>query len=102
MVGDTEGEVRMGDLGAALPQLVEGMKRALVHKVPIDPQQRLPVLAGYDGVTVPELVEQGPRTGGVLRHLALPNALSWFMSEPTSVFPKGRLDASEMYYRVYR
>ncbi len=59
MVGDAEGQPGLGDRHAALGQLAEGMERALVHVVAIDPEQRLAVLATHDLVGGPELVDQG-------------------------------------------
>ena len=59
MVGHAEGQARFGDLDAALRELAEGMERALVHVVAVDPEQRLAVLAADDLMGGPELVDQG-------------------------------------------
>ena len=61
MVGDAEGEARLGDRHAPLGQLAEGVERALVHVVAVDPEQRLAVLAADDLVGGPQLVDQGLR-----------------------------------------
>ena len=59
VVGDAEGQAGFGDRNAPLRQLAEGVERALVHVVAVDPEQRLAVLAADDLVGGPELVDQG-------------------------------------------
>jgi len=59
VVGDAEGQVRPRDRGPARGDLPEGVVRALVHEMPVDPQQREPVVAARDDVGVPQSVEQG-------------------------------------------
>ena len=54
MVGHPEGQTRLGDLDAALGQLAEGVKRALMNVVTVDPEQRLTVLAAHDLVGWPK------------------------------------------------
>ena len=61
MVGDAEGQARLGHLAPARLELAEGVERALVHVVAVDPQQRLPSSRRDDLVGRPELVEQGQR-----------------------------------------
>jgi hypothetical protein len=43
MVGDAECQRRLGDLGAASIDLVEAVKRSLMHIMPVDPQQAFAV-----------------------------------------------------------
>ena len=57
MVRDCKGEARFGHRFASLIQSREGVKRALVHIVAIDPQQRVAILAAHDLVRRPHLVE---------------------------------------------
>ena len=59
MVGDAEGERRLGDRPARAFDLVEGVKRALVHVMAVDPQQRRAVFAAHDLVRRPELIDDG-------------------------------------------
>jgi hypothetical protein len=59
MVGHPEGEVRPRHRRVATSKLGEGVVRPLVHEVPVDPEQGLPVLAGENRVLVPNLVEEG-------------------------------------------
>ena len=59
VVGDAECELGMRDRRPALRQLVEGVERPFVQQMPVDPQQCLPVLAGQNGVAVPQLVDDG-------------------------------------------
>ncbi len=59
MVGDAEGQPRLGDRDAALGELAEGVERALVDIVAVDPEQRRAVLAAQDLVGGPELVDDG-------------------------------------------
>ena len=60
MVGDAECQLRLCDAGAAPGQLAEGVKRAFMNVVPVDPEQGLAV-AFQDLVLSPEFVEQGQR-----------------------------------------
>ncbi len=48
MVGDAERERRLGDAAPARFHLAEGVKRALMHKMPVDPEQRGAILAARD------------------------------------------------------
>ena len=48
-----------GDFDAALSQLAEGVKRALMNVVTINPKQRLAVVAANDLMGSPELVNDG-------------------------------------------
>ena len=57
VVGDAEGQARLGDRHAALGQLAEGVERALVHIMPVHPKQRLAILAPHDLVGGPNLVD---------------------------------------------
>ena len=59
MVGHPEGQAGLGHRHAALRQPAEGVKRALMNVVAVDPEQRLAVLAADDLVGGPELVDQG-------------------------------------------
>ena len=61
MILDAEGQVRPRQLGAARLQLVEGVERAFMQEMPVDPEQALPVLALHDDMRVPDLVEQCAR-----------------------------------------
>ena len=60
-IGDPEGQSRLGHLDAAGRQLAEGMERALVHVVPVDPEQRFAVVPPQDLVRGPQLVDDGLR-----------------------------------------
>ena len=59
MIGNPEGELRLGGRTAARFHLAEGVKRAFVHVVAVDPEQGRGVLAARDLVRGPELVDQG-------------------------------------------
>ena len=48
VVGHAEGEPGLSDRDAPFRQLGEGMKRALMHEVTIDPEQRIAVLTADD------------------------------------------------------
>lgn len=48
MIGDAEGQSRLRNIAAAHLHLTEGVKRAFVHIMPVDPQQRGAVLAARD------------------------------------------------------
>jgi hypothetical protein len=61
MVGDAEGQPRLGHGPPAFSDLIEGQKRALVHVVAIHPQQCRAVLAARDLVRRPEFVDGGLR-----------------------------------------
>ena len=61
VIGDAEGQARLGDARAARLELAEGVERPLVHVMAVDPQQRLAVLAPRDLMGCPQLVEQGRR-----------------------------------------
>src|ERR1700738_2845557 len=61
MVRDCKGEARFRRRFASLAQSCEGMKRALVHIVAVNPQQRFAIFAAHDLVRRPHLVEQGSR-----------------------------------------
>ena len=63
MVGHRKGEVRAGDRDAARGDLAESVVRALVDEVPVDPQERQPVVALGHHMRVPQLVEQRPGGG---------------------------------------
>ena len=58
-IGPRDGQTRARDLG-------EGVMRAFVHEMAVDPQQRVAVLLREDDVGVPELVEQGACGGQVM------------------------------------
>ena len=58
MSGDAEGQRGLGDLAAACLHLAECVEGALVHVMPVDPEQRGAVLAVRDLVRRPQLVEQ--------------------------------------------
>ena len=61
VVGDAEGQARLGDLARrALGELAEGVERAFVHVVAVDPEQRrAPSSRRSDLVRGPELVDEG-------------------------------------------
>ena len=59
MVGHAEGQAGLGDRHAPLRQLAEGVERALMDVMAVDPEQRLAVLAPHDLVGGPELVDDG-------------------------------------------
>ena len=59
MIGDAEGQLRLGDGTAARLHLTEGVERALVDVMAIDPEQRGAVLAARDLVRRPEPIDQG-------------------------------------------
>jgi hypothetical protein len=61
VIGDAEGEARLGEARAARLDLAEGVERSLMHVMAVDPQQRLAVVAPRDLVGRPQLVEQGQR-----------------------------------------
>ena len=56
-------KVRPGSATFAAARLssVEGVKRAFMHVMPVDPEQRGAVLAARDLVRRPELVDEGLR-----------------------------------------
>ena len=60
VVGDAERQSRLGNRCAPFGKPAEGVKRAFVHIVAIDPQQALAV-ALHDFVARPEFVEEGQR-----------------------------------------
>ena len=70
MVGDREGQIGPRDLALARPQLVEGMERAFMHEVPVDPEQDVILILLQNIMAAPQLVEQGQRSAGC--HLAPP------------------------------
>jgi hypothetical protein len=45
VVHDAEGQARFGHLEPAFGELGEGVVRAFVHEMPVDPQQRRAILA---------------------------------------------------------
>ena len=59
MIGDAEGEAGLGHRASARLHLGEGVERAFMHVVAIDPKQRGAVLAPRDLVRRPQLVDQG-------------------------------------------
>ena len=71
MVGDGESEPRLGHLAPARLQLAEGVERAFMHVMAVDPEQRGAVLAAGDLVRRPQLVDQGLRLAHG-RRVALP------------------------------
>jgi 2-methylisocitrate lyase-like PEP mutase family enzyme len=60
VVSNGEGEAGLGNGRTALRQLAEGMEGAFVHKMAVDPQQRLAILVAQDFVSCPDLVKEGP------------------------------------------
>ena len=71
VVGDAEGQAGLGDRRAALREPAEGVERAFVDVVAVDPEQRLAVVAAHDLVGRPQLVEQGQR----LVHADMPDTI---------------------------
>ncbi len=61
VIGDAEGELRLGDVAPARAHLAEGMERAFMHVMAIDPEERGAVLARHDRVRRPQFVDQGLR-----------------------------------------
>ncbi len=59
MIGNAEGEPRLGHRTSALLHLREGEERAFMHIMAVDPEQRGAVLAPRDLVRGPELVDEG-------------------------------------------
>ncbi len=59
MIGDAEGEPRFGHGAPARFHLAEGVERAFVHVMAVDPEQRGAVLAARDLMRRPQLVDQG-------------------------------------------
>ena len=59
VIGDAEGEPRLGHRPSAFLQLGEGKERPFMHVVAIDPKQRGAILASRDLVLRPELVDEG-------------------------------------------
>jgi hypothetical protein len=51
-------EVWVRHMRAAVTQQVERVERAFMQKVPVDPQQRLAILAHQDFVLPPDFLEQ--------------------------------------------
>ena len=61
MIGDAEGQARLRQRAAARPHLREGVKRAFMHIMAIDPEEHGAVLAPRDLVRRPQLVDEGLR-----------------------------------------
>lgn len=61
MIDDSERQVGPGNPQGAFGELTEGVVRALMDEMPVDPEQRLPVFLRDDDVRVPHLTEQRPR-----------------------------------------
>ena len=61
VIGDGEGEARLGNRAPARPQLAEGVKHAFVHVVTVDPEERGAVLPPGDLMRRPELVDESKR-----------------------------------------
>ena len=59
MIRHAEGETGLGNRHAALRQPAEGVKRAFMDVVAIDPEQRIAVLAAHDFVRGPKFIDQG-------------------------------------------
>ena len=59
VIGDAEGQI--GTVQPRLPfgELVERMERAFMQQMPVDPQQRLAVLAVDNHMRIPDFVDQG-------------------------------------------
>ena len=57
VVGRREAAVRTAQLHVALPQLGEARRRAVMHQVAVDVEQRVAVVAIDDDVTLPDLLE---------------------------------------------
>lgn len=58
MVGNAEGEARLCYIQTLASDLAERVVRAFMHKVSIDPKQRIAGRAGCDRVVIPDLVEE--------------------------------------------
>ena len=61
VIGDGEGEARLGNRAPARSHLAEGVKRAFVHVVTVDPEERGAVLPPGDLMRRPELVDESKR-----------------------------------------
>ena len=59
MVGDPESQLRLGNTAATRHHLTEGMKRTLMHIMPVYPEERGPVVAAHNLVRRPQFVDQG-------------------------------------------
>jgi hypothetical protein len=59
VIGDAEGEPGLGHRNAPLGKLAEGVERAFVHVMAVDPQQRVAILAAHNLVGRPDLVDDG-------------------------------------------
>jgi hypothetical protein len=59
MVGNAESQI--GTVQPRLPsgELVERMERAFMQQMPVDPEQRLAILAVDNHMGIPDLVDQG-------------------------------------------
>ena len=57
VVGGREGLVRSPDFVACAPQALETVEGAIVTKMPIHIEQRLPIVAFHDDVVVPDFFE---------------------------------------------
>jgi len=61
VIGDAEGQVGPRHPATARPQRIEAVERALMHEMPVDPQQAGAVLARDHDMPVPDLFKQGQR-----------------------------------------
>ena len=66
MIGDTKSEIGAGDLRATFADLIEGMERAFMEEMPVNPKQRLAIFPRGDGMRIPDLVNDS--AGGGTHH----------------------------------
>ena len=74
VVRDAESQGGLSNGASARLHLAEGVERALMHEMPVDPQQRGAVLAPHDLMRRPQLVDQGLRLAHA-RDVAPPEGL---------------------------
>ena len=53
VIRDAEGQTRLGKALATRFQCAESVMRSLMHEMPVDPEQRLAILAHGDDMAVP-------------------------------------------------
>ena len=61
VIGDAEGQIGTRDAAVARGDLAEGMVRAFMDEMPVDPDQRQAIVAAGHDVVVPQFVKQGRR-----------------------------------------
>ena len=63
VVGHAKGQVRPAHRAPIPVQNAEGVEAAVMHQMPVDPQQMRAVIARDDDMRIPDFVEQGQRLG---------------------------------------